>query len=80
MVNIEMLHNKKMVVAETVGFKFEAGLFKSVPIIMSSVVADNIETFQNQNMVVVETVACGFEADLFKSVQRSRGFGYHRQH
>ena len=80
MVNIEMLHNKKMVVAETVGFNFEAGLLKSVPIILSFVVVDNIETFQNQNMVAVETVGCGFEADLFKSVQIIRGFGYHRQH
>ena len=32
--NIEMYHNKKKVAAETVGFKFEADLFKSVQIII----------------------------------------------
>ena len=34
--NIETFHYKKMVAAETVGFRFESDLFKSVPIIISS--------------------------------------------
>ena len=33
--NIETFHYKKTVVAETVVFKFEADLFKSVPMIVS---------------------------------------------
>ena len=32
--NIETLHNKKMVVAENVGFRLEADFFKSVPMIL----------------------------------------------
>ena len=54
--NIEMFHHNKMVAAETVGFRFVADLFKSVPIIVSFVVVDNVETFQNQNMIAAETV------------------------
>ena len=49
-------HSKRMVVTETVGFRFEADPFKSVPIIISFVVVDNVETFQNQNMIAAETV------------------------
>ena len=33
--NIETLHHKRVVAAETVGFIFEADLFKSVPMILS---------------------------------------------
>ena len=40
--NMEMFHHKKMVAAENVGFRFEADLFKSVPVIISFVVMDNI--------------------------------------
>ena len=67
--NIEIFHNKKVVAAETVGFRFEADLSKSVPIIICYVVVDNIEAFQNQNMVAAETVGFRFEVDFFKTVQ-----------
>ena len=32
--DIETIHHKKMIVAETMGFKFQADLFKSVPMII----------------------------------------------
>ena len=78
--NIEMFHYKKVVAAETVGFRFAADLFKSVPIIISFVVVDNVETFQNQNMIAAENVGFWFEADVFKSVQIIIGFGFLEQH
>ena len=62
----EMFHHKKMVASETVGFGFAADLFKSVPIILNFVVADNVEAFQNQNMVAAETVG-RFEVDPFQT-------------
>ena len=69
--NTETFQYKKMVVAETGGFSFEAHFFQiSTDDNKFFVSKDNIETFQNQNM----------EADLFKSVQIIIGFGCHEQH
>ena len=78
--NVETFHHKRIVAAETVGFRFEAELFKVVPMIISFAAMDNIETFQNQNMVTAEIVGFGLEADLFKAVQIIIGFGCHGQH
>ena len=78
--NIEMFHHKKMVAAETGGFRFEPDLFKSVTIIIGFVVVDNIETFHHQKMVAAETVDFKFEAHLFKSVPMILGFGCHDEH
>ena len=72
--NIETSHNKKKVVAETVGFRFEADPFKSAPMILALVVMNNIETFHNKKTVVAETVGFRFEADLCKSVPIIIGF------
>ena len=52
----ETFLNKTMVDEETVGFRFEADLFKAVPMIISLSVMDDTETFPNQNMVAAETV------------------------
>ena len=58
MSNIETFHNKEAVVAETVGFRFEVDLCKSVPSIKCFlVVMDNTGTFHKDKMVVAETVA-----------------------
>ena len=46
--NIETFHNKKMVVAETGGLRFEADLFKSVPILLGFV--------YHKKMVVAGTI------------------------
>ena len=78
--NTETFHNKSMVVAESVGFRFEADPFKSVPMILGLAVMDNIETFQSQKTVAAENVGFRGEADLFKSVPMFLGFGYHGQH
>ena len=43
--NTETFHNKRIVVAETVGFRFGAALCKSVPALT---VMDNTETFHIQ--------------------------------
>ena len=53
----DTFHNKKMMVAENVGFKFEAGLFKSIPMILGFYVMDNVETFRHKKMVAAETVS-----------------------
>ena len=53
--NIETSHHKRMVVAEKVGFRFEADLFKSVQT-------------HDKNLVAAETVGFACEADFFKSV------------
>ena len=69
-----------MVAAEAVGFRFEADLFKSVPMIPGFGSHDNTETFHNQTIVVADTVGFRFEADLFKSVPIILGFGCRGQH
>ena len=73
--NIETLHHKKTVAADIVGFKFEADLFKPVPMFLGLAALDSTETFHNQKMVVAETGGFRFEADLFKSVPMIPGFG-----
>ena len=74
--NIETFHNKKRVVAETVGFRFEADFFNQYRWSYLFAVMDNIETFQNQITVAAESVGLRFEADFFKSVQIIIGFGW----
>ena len=78
--NIETLHKNRKVVAESVGFRFEAELFKSVPKILGLAVMDNMETFHHKRMVASETVGFMFEAHFFKSVSIIIGFGCHVQH
>ena len=68
-----------MVVAETVGFWFEADLFKSV-LIITGLACHNIETCHQKNMVAAETVGYRFEADFVSSVPMIIGFGCHEQH
>ena len=78
--NIETFHIQTTVVAETVGFVFEANLCKSVPIIIVFVVMDNTGKYHKQKIVVAETVGFRFEADLFKSVAMILVSGCHGQH
>ena len=66
-----------MVVAENVGFRLEADVFKSLQIIKVLAVMDNTETSHHKRIVAAETVGFRFEADLFKSVQMILGFCCH---
>ena len=66
--SIETFHHKPDVVADTVGFRFEADLFKSVLTTIGFVVVDNIETFHHQKMFAAESFDFRFEAHFFKSV------------
>ena len=59
MQNMETFHNQKMVVAEIVGLRLEADLFKSVPTILGMVVIhnmDNIETLHCKTSAAAEKV------------------------
>ena len=50
--NSEAFHNKNIVVAENVGFRLEADLFKSAPMILCLAVIDITEMFHNKEQVV----------------------------
>ena len=78
--NTETFHNKTIVVAEKVGFRFEADLFKSVQTIQGFGAHNNIEMFHHKKRVAAETVGVAFEAHLFKSAPISFAFGFHSQH
>ena len=79
--NIEALHNKNIVVAETVGFRFEAD-FSSNQYRSSRALAvmDNIEALHHKKTVAADIVGFKFEADLFKSVPMIFCFGCHGKH
>ena len=73
-------HNKQTVVAETVGFRFEVDLCKSVPIIIGFfVVMDNTGTFHTNKRINTENVGFRFEAGLFKSASMILGSGCYGQ-
>ena len=78
--NTETFHNEKMVVAETVGFRFEAYLSIRYRSSRALAVMDNIETFHTKRIVAAETVGFRFEADFFESVQIIQGVGGDGQH
>ena len=78
--NTETLHNKKMVVAENNGFRFEAILFKSVQKILGSGCHGPHSSDYNKRTIAAETVGIRVEADLFKSARMIFGFGCHEQH
>ena len=79
--NTETFHDQKMVVAGTVGFSFEADLFKSGPIIKGfGCNGQHSGVSQKQRLVVAETVGFLFEADFCRSVPTILGFGCHGQH
>ena len=78
--NIETFHNKKTVSAETVGFRFEANLFKSVPMFRFWLSWTTLRRFTNRKWLLAETARFTFEADLFKSGPMILGFGCHGQH
>ena len=78
--SIATFHHKKTVVAETVGFRSEADVFKSAPIFLGFVCHVLHRVFRYQKMVVAESVGFRSEADLFKSVQIIQGSGGHDQH
>ena len=75
--NINMFHNQKIVVAETVGFWFEADFLNQYRLPFISVLVDNFETFHNENMVAADTICFRFDADLFKPVPMILGYGCH---
>ena len=67
--NIEMLHHKTCVVAEAVGFRCKADLFKSVPTHLGLGVHG-----QHDKMVAAKTVGFRFEADLFQNSTNFHSF------
>ena len=78
--NTETLHNQKMVVAETVGFRIEADLCTSVPIILGFAVVDNIKCFHHKKMDAAEKLDFRSEAHLFKFEPMILGFACHDEH
>ena len=67
-----------MVVAENVGFMFEADVFKSVPMIPCFGRHGQHGTFHHKKPVVAEHVGFIFETDLFKSAPMFLSSGCHR--
>ena len=58
---IETCSHKNIVAAtKTIGFNFQADLFKSKQVILGVGCHDNIETFGNKNMAVAQTVCVEF--------------------
>ena len=67
--NTETFHNKKRVVAGTVGFIFEADPFKSVTIVIGfGCHGQHRDVVSPKKAVAAETVGFSFEAHLFKTV------------
>ena len=69
-----------MVVADTVCFKFEADLFKSVQVFLGFCCHGQRWDVSQSEKGVAETVGFNLEADLFKSIPMIPGFGGHGQH
>ena len=63
--SIETFQNQNMVTAQTVGFRFEADLFKSVQIIIG---------FDCHGIVAAETGGVRFEADLSNQYRLCQAF------
>ena len=80
--NTGTFHKNRRIVPEHVGFRFEAGLFKSASMmpIQNLAVMDSLETSHHKRMVAVDKVGFRSEADLFKTVQIIIDFGCHAQH
>ena len=66
--NIETLHHKKMVDAESVGFIFQADLCRYIQMIFGCGCPGQHRDFHHKKVVVAEVVGFGFEADVFESV------------
>ena len=69
MQNIETFHNQIMVVAQIVGLRLEADLFKSVPMILGVVVIynmHNIETLHCKTSAAAEKVVSDLKQTFFQ--------------